>query len=303
MRHRVKEIISGTLLFMVATLALGQSSIESANDFGLSHQEYINNEVKIVPFDREEYEKIKKLMILKSKGLVVADMDNLDPDFDPERYVEKNPNEEGYWGRSYDADDGEFVDDWDRYYEGEYGNYERFRKQDYKEVQRLEREQRSVRERSFNQNQNSGSGLFLIIMLSIVLAVAVAYLFFRNNKESSITKEYMDDLAPTEIPKSELERMLEAAIAKKDFRKAIRIYFIFILKDLTQKEWIVWNKKKTNLLYLREMKGRPFYKSFRKAVSIYEIVWYGKRSVSEEEYHEVEPFFKNILTDLIAHDR
>ena len=145
MRHRMKEIISGTLLFIVATFALGQSAIEPTNEFGLSHQEYINDEVKIVPFDREEYERIKKLMILKSKGLVVADMDNIDPDFDPERYVENNPNEESYWQRSYDAEDGEFVDDWDRYYEGEYGNYERFRKQDYKEVQRLEREQRSVR--------------------------------------------------------------------------------------------------------------------------------------------------------------
>ena len=97
--------------------------------------------------------------------------------------------------------------------------------------------------------------------------------------------------------------MLEEAVAKKDFRKAIRIYFIFILKDLTQKEWIVWNKKKTNLLYMREMKGRPFYKKFRKAVSIYEVVWYGKRSVAANEYHEVEPFFKNMLEDLIAHNR
>ena len=302
MRHQVKDIISNILLFMIAFSVLGQNANEEQNKFGYSHREYVEDEVIIVPFDREEFEKLRKLMILKSKGLVVADMDNIDPDFDPERYVSNYPNEESNWTRDYDSEDGEYVEDWNRYYESEYGNYERYRREDRDEIRRLERERRDSFKPRAQNNQSGGGGFLLILLLSIVLAFAVIYLFFLKDKDTTISKEHIDDLPPTEIPKSELERMLEAAIAIKDFRKAIRIYFIFILKDLTQKEWIVWNKKKTNMLYIREMKGRPFYKEFKKAVSIYEVVWYGKRSVSEEEYFDVEPFFKSMLTDLIAHE-
>ena len=91
---------------------------------------------------------------------------------------------------------------------------------------------------------------------------------------------------------------MEKALANDDFRGAIRLYFIFIIKGLSEKEWIRWEKKKTNFSYLIEMRGKPQHESFSEAVSIYELVWYGNYSVKKEDFNSLEPRFKSLLNNI-----
>jgi len=291
---------------------------DPSDDFTETHQEYLKEDVKISKFDREEYDKLMKLMILKSTGRVVIDMDNVDPNFDPERYFEQRPggggggsgggngNSDNYyyedWNREYDPNEGEYAEDWYEYYERDYRQYEDHQKQDKREVKKKEAERSTPETRQKREEQSgSGGGLLLILLLVLVLVLVIGFLFFGKDSDRKVPQTPLEDLAPTEIPKTELELMLEKALANKDFRKAIRIYFIFMMKDLSEKGWIVWQKKKTNMLYLREMKGRPHYDQFKKVVSIYEVVWYGKREVSEADYKAVEPMLKQTLIDLENH--
>ena len=148
-----------------------------------------------------------------------------------------------------------------------------------------------------------GMGPFQYILfglLTVMLAFLIYQLFMKtsfNNKGAKVI-DHLEEVAPTQIPKSELELLLEKALANDDFRGAIRLYFIFILKDLSEKEWIWWEKKKTNFSYLMEMRSRPQYDSFNEAVSIYELVWYGNYSVGKEDFNSLEPLFKNLLNSL-----
>jgi hypothetical protein len=103
---------------------------------------------------------------------------------------------------------------------------------------------------------------------------------------------------PTEIPKTELELMLEKALQKEDYREAIRVYFIFIIRGLIVKDWIEWEKEKTNFSYLTEMRDKPLSVEFESTVSVYEIVWYGKRELTKEEYKVLEPRFKDLTKKL-----
>ena len=154
-------------------------------------------------------------------------------------------------------------------------------------------------------NSSSGSGMgFLQYLLFGLLAVLLAFLIYQlfmktsfDDKGAKVVDNF-EELAPTQIPKSELELLLEKALANNDFRGAIRIYFIFIIKDLSEKEWIIWEKKKTNFSYLIEMRSRPQYKRFNDAVSIYELVWYGNYKVTKEDFSSLEPRFKNLLKSL-----
>jgi len=310
---------------------------DPTDDFGESHQKYLLEDIEISSFDREEYEKIKKLMILKSMGRVVVDMDNVDPNFDPERYFENSAgpgggdgnggglapggggssgngyggggNGNGYgggsyedWSREYEPGDGEYAEDWNEYYEDNYDQYDRNQKEDRREIKKRDAEASTPASRKKEDpNSGSGGGLLLILLLVLVLVLVIGFLFFSKGDGAKVPQGKLEDLAPTEIPKSELELMLEKALANKDYRKAIRIYFIFMMKDLSEKGWIVWQKKKTNMLYLREMKGRPHYDQFKRVVSIYEVVWYGKREVSEADYKSIEPMLKQTLIDLENH--
>ena len=139
------------------------------------------------------------------------------------------------------------------------------------------------------------------MVLAIVgLAVLVFFLFFKASQDQGRKKIHGDieGIKPTEIPKSELELLLDDALAKEDYREAIRIYFIFTIRGLIKKDWIEWEKEKTNFSYLTEMRGNQYETQFESCVSVYEIVWYGERDISKEEFKILEPRFKNLVSNL-----
>ena len=60
----------------------------------------------------------------------------------------------------------------------------------------------------------------------------------------------------------------------------------------------MWEKEKTNFSYLIEMRNKPYSEEFETTVSVYEIVWYGERILTKEEYLSLEPRFKNLVKNL-----
>lgn len=149
----------------------------------------------------------------------------------------------------------------------------------------------------------SGLGVFGYVLLALFLVGLVFLIYYMYlNSESDGTKVNreidLDELNPTEIPLTELERLLQEALAKGDYRGAIRIYFIFIVRDLSNKGWIRWQKEKTNFHYLREMSGKAEFDDFNRSVSFFEIIWYGKRDVDLQKFEEIKPNFTRFLDKL-----
>lgn len=170
---------------------------------------------------------------------------------------------------------------------------------------------------SSNQNQDTsyeqpssspsfsgaGLGVFGYILLGIfVLALAflIYYMFVNRQRDGAKVGApiELEEMHPSEIPLSELERLLREALAKGDYRGAIRIYFIFIIRDLADKKWISWQKEKTNFHYLREMSGKNEYDDFNRSVSYFEIIWYGKREIDSAKFEQIRPSFTRFLDKL-----
>jgi hypothetical protein len=148
-----------------------------------------------------------------------------------------------------------------------------------------------------------GMGMFGYILLGIfivALAVLIFYLFLNAPKDGKSVGApiEIEEVNPTEIPISELQRLLQEALSKGDYRGAVRIYFIFIIRDLAQKKWINWEKEKTNFHYLREMSGKAEFDDFNRSVSYFEIIWYGKREIDAGKFEEVKPNFTRLLDKL-----
>ena len=151
----------------------------------------------------------------------------------------------------------------------------------------------------------SASGLgalgYIFMGLFIVgLAVLIYYMFInapRDGKKISAIQD-IEEVNPTEIPLTELQRLLQEALANGDYRGAVRIYFIFIIRDLAEKRWIAWEKEKTNMHYLREMTGKPEFDDFNRSVSYFEIIWYGKREIDSSKFEQVKPNFTRLLARL-----
>lgn len=144
-------------------------------------------------------------------------------------------------------------------------------------------------------------GYVLLVIFIVALVFLIYYMYINSPKDGKKINGNIEELSevnPTEIPLTELQRMLREALAKDDYRAAIRIYFIFIIRDLAEKNWIKWEKEKTNFHYLREMSGKKEFDDFNRSVSYFEIIWYGKRKIDLNRFEEIKPNFTRLLDKL-----
>lgn len=157
---------------------------------------------------------------------------------------------------------------------------------------------------SFTLPNFSGMGVFGYIIIGIFilgLIFLLYYLFINSQSKGKKIKPLVntfEEVNPTEIPLTELQRLLKEALDKQDYRGAVRVYFIFIVRDLTQKNWISWEKEKTNFQYLREMANREEFEDFNTSVNYFEIIWYGKREIDKEKFELIQPKFTRFLNKL-----
>jgi hypothetical protein len=156
---------------------------------------------------------------------------------------------------------------------------------------------------NFNPNVNLAPFGWVLLVIFVIAAIGlIVYIIMQSGKDVGKVKvapvDYLDDTPPAEIPLTELQRLLKDALDKNDYRGAIRIYYLFILRDISKKNWIKWEREKTNMHYLREMSSRPEYHEFDTSVGFYEIVWYGKREVNQEQFKLIQPSFTSLLDKL-----
>lgn len=150
---------------------------------------------------------------------------------------------------------------------------------------------------------NMGPVLQIIgfILIAALLIFVLFYFFgkglFGNPKVESATQNIITDLEERPM-ESDLERYLREALAAKNYRLAIRIYYLMMLKSLHEKSLITWKKDKTNMDYLIELRNHPQYDALSKNTLIYEFVWYGDKSITDQHYHEASPLFIQLIQQL-----
>jgi hypothetical protein len=148
-----------------------------------------------------------------------------------------------------------------------------------------------------------GIGEFLQVLAIIVALSAIAYAVYRtlqaprNRKIAHaldgtiITADNIDAY----IHETDLERFLRSALTEGNFSLAIRLYYLQIIKELSEKGAIKWAREKTNKDYLRETRDHTHGPAFRQATRTFERIWYGNESLDEEGFKNLEPAFKELL--------
>ncbi|MBL7827984.1 MAG: DUF4129 domain-containing protein [Saprospiraceae bacterium] len=100
------------------------------------------------------------------------------------------------------------------------------------------------------------------------------------------------------IHETDLERFLREAVTSGNYPLAVRIYYLQIIKSLSEKGAIRWSKEKTNRDYLREMKEHRLGREFRSTTKTFEQIWYGNKPLDAVGYALLEPEFKAVLNQL-----
>ncbi|SMP19296.1 DUF4129 domain-containing protein [Chryseobacterium profundimaris] len=130
--------------------------------------------------------------------------------------------------------------------------------------------------------------LFAIILVGFLLYFIIKYLIGKDGGFFFGKKNKKVDLRDEELHENIHEINFPESILKfeksGDFRSAVRYQFLFVLKKLSDKKLIVWNPEKTNKDYVAELKALHLKEEFFQLSYIFDYVWYGEFSISEESY-------------------
>ncbi|MBC7721785.1 MAG: DUF4129 domain-containing protein, partial [Pedobacter sp.] len=84
---------------------------------------------------------------------------------------------------------------------------------------------------------------------------------------------------------------IDAAIAKNNYRIAIRLLYLQTLKLLTDSDLIDWKINKTNTTYVQELSGHQQQYSFAQLTNYFDKAWYGETNIEAAEFDQLKQLF------------
>ncbi len=143
--------------------------------------------------------------------------------------------------------------------------------------------------------------VFYVVVFAIVVFLVV--LIFGNFKKNASVKEQVVSLdAIHEIEENlhevNLEDLLQKALQAKNYRIALRLNFLIIIKLLSQKGLISWAKEKTNWEYYAELPDKLMADKFKELIISFETFWYGEHPLTESQYQLAEPSYQALQKQL-----
>ena len=86
---------------------------------------------------------------------------------------------------------------------------------------------------------------------------------------------------------------IENAIAKGNYRFAVRLLYLKCLKHLSNSGLIDWQIDKTNSAYISELKNQQQQDAFRMLTLQFEYVWYGEFLIDQQAFKTIDTSFRD----------
>ncbi|PBQ33815.1 hypothetical protein CNR22_19185 [Sphingobacteriaceae bacterium] len=172
----------------------------------------------------------------------------------------------------------------------------------YKE-QEQNKKNEQVKTSDFKTDFRFGAFNYIFYIVVFVVIGLLIYWIFRNlgsNKEVKPLTVTIDSMTHIEehIHEVNLEALLNEAVLAKNYRIALRLNFLIVIKLLSQRDKINWAKEKTNWEYHSELKETVLADQFKEIIKSFEIFWYGEHLLTELDYHNTEPAYKALQNQL-----
>lgn len=130
-------------------------------------------------------------------------------------------------------------------------------------------------------------GLLIYLLIKFFLNVNASSLHQAQKNKNLVALSEEENI----IKNENIQELISKAFANKNYRLAIRFYYLYILKLMSQKELITWELQKTNDDYLQEIKETTLKKPFTKITNLYDYIWYGDFPIDEDGYNTAEKAF------------
>lgn len=133
-------------------------------------------------------------------------------------------------------------------------------------------------------------GLVGFVLYKLFLSQGVFY----TNKKQALPAVELED-TPDE---NNLERALQQAIKKGDYRMATRYLFLVTLSRLGEKGILQLSTEKTNYQYATELSNKPYANRFAQLSLQYEYVWFGGFTINENQFTTLQQQHQQFLKEI-----
>jgi hypothetical protein len=155
-------------------------------------------------------------------------------------------------------------------------------------------------ERTMFQGNNAIKIIFFSIaifaLVFMIWKIVQAQMKLKNPKVRKQV-DFIEDVVE-DIQETDLERFLRDALVSDNYKMAIRVYYLMIIKELANKKLIIWKKDKTNSVYVREIQATEYYQNFREITRNFERVWFGEKEVEKADFQKLQPQFEGFVSSI-----
>jgi hypothetical protein len=138
------------------------------------------------------------------------------------------------------------------------------------------------------------------ILLGVLVFLLVRF-FLKVNSNNLVGKQQaaaqVNYTEEEQIIKNEdINALIQEAINQKNYRLAVRYYYLLSLKHLTESDIIAWQPQKTNEDYVKEINEAEIRLNFTNITRIYDYVWYGEFNIDAQKFEHLKLPFESLNT-------
>ena len=132
----------------------------------------------------------------------------------------------------------------------------------------------------------AGGALVLFILKSQGINLNILR---KKSKNASIPySEFFEDINVIDF-----DTEIENAIARANYRFAVRLLYLKCLKHLSEAGLIKWEIDKTNSAYISELTNYEQQAAFKQLTRQFEYVWYGEFLIDQQVYKGIDASFRD----------
>jgi hypothetical protein len=134
-------------------------------------------------------------------------------------------------------------------------------------------------------------GLVVLLLYYVVMNTYFEAKIKRMNIQGGDLQKAIENIEELDV-----DGLLDRAKKEGNFKVAVRLYYLSLLKKLHSLGVIAWKKDKTNRDYLGELLLQNFYfDEVRKLTLFYEAVWYGEHILKEASFQHLASEFETVF--------
>jgi uncharacterized protein DUF4129 len=132
-------------------------------------------------------------------------------------------------------------------------------------------------------------GLVILIVVIMMLLKVNAFKILYSGAGAAQKYQVLDE----DIHEMDFERLIQDAVDLQDYRRGVRLVFLYALKLLSDKELIYWQSGKTNHDYVAELGKKELKTGFNELSFYFDYAWYGNFPINHDTFRKIQHTFSD----------